>query len=294
MGTQPPTNPQNVNPQMHGSAPPIAPMAAKKGLGPLGWILVTLGALFAVFVVVILAGGLFIMHKVKQSGLDPDLMKRNPALAVTKLISTVNPNTEVLGVDESRGIIHVRDKQTGKTFTMNFEDAKHGRMVFQEDGKDAVTVTATGDGQKAHVVVQSKGKDALTLNASADEKNGRVDIRTSDGTATFGTGAANAPSWLPAYPGSQPEGLVGAATRDTTSGSFHFLTNDGIEKVASFYKAALKSAGLKIDSITSSEASGKVGGGLVAADTAKQRNVMIGYALENGKTNVTVGFSEKK
>lgn len=286
MATVPP-----ANPQMYGASfqPPV-----KKGLGPLGWILIVLGSLFMLFVLVILAGGYFIVHKVRQAGLDADLMKRNPGLAVTKLITTVNPNTEVLNVDESRGIIHIRDKQNGKTYTMNFEDAKRGKMVFQEDGKDAVTLTATGDGQKAKVVVQSNGKDALTLNASGDENTGTLDIKTADGTTKLGAGAANAPSWLPVYAGSKPEGLIGADTVEGTTGSFHFVTKDAPEKVTAFYKDALTSAGFKLGTTTRSETGGKVSGALSAEDAMQERNVLIGYESEDGATRITVGFSQKK
>jgi hypothetical protein len=280
---------------MYGASPqpPI-----KKGLGPLAWVLIILGSLFVLFVLTIVAGGIFIVHKVKQAGLDPDLMRRNPGLAVTKLITTVNPNTEVLNVDESRGIIHIRDKQNGKTYTMDFEDAKRGKMVFQEDGKedgkDALTLTATGDGHKGKVVVQSNGKDTLTLNASGDEKTGTLDIKTADGTTKLGAGAANAPSWLPVYPGSRPEGLIGADTAEGSTGSFHFITKDGVEKVASFYKNSLTAAGFKLGTTTTSEAGGKISGGLSAEDEAKNRNVLIGYEFENGASSVTVGFSQKK
>src|SRR5690349_17657241 len=99
MATVPP-----ANPQMYGASPQLP---TKKGLGPLAWVLIILGSLFMLFVLAIMAAGFFIVHKVKQAGLDPDLMKRNPGLTVTKLITTVNPNTEVLDVDESRGIIHI-------------------------------------------------------------------------------------------------------------------------------------------------------------------------------------------
>jgi hypothetical protein len=286
MATVPP-----VNPQMYGASPqpPV-----KKGLGALAWVLIILGSLFLLFVLTIVAGGFFLVHKARQAGLDPDLMKRNPGLAVTKLITTVNPNTEVLSVDESRGIIHIRDKQNRKTYTMNFEDAKRGKMMFQEDGKDALTLTATGDGQKAKVVVQSNGKDTLTMNASGDGKTGTLDIRTADGTTRLGAGAANAPSWLPVYPGSQPEGLIGANTAEASTGSFHFATKDTPEKIAAFYKHALIATGFKLGTTTTSEAAGKVTGAFSAEDEANNRNVLIGYETENGATSITVGFSQKK
>jgi hypothetical protein len=291
MATVPPANPQ----QIYGASPHMAQQPpVKKGLGPLAWVLIILGSLFMLFVVTIMAAGFFIVHKVKQAGLDPDLMKRNPGLAVTKLITSVNPNTEVLDVDESRGIIHIRDKENGKTYTMNFEDVRRGKMVFQEDGKDALTLTATGDGQKGKVVVQSNGKDTLTLNASGDGKTGTVDIKTSDGTTKLGSGAANAPSWLPVYPGARPEGLIGADTADAITGSSHFVTKDTPEKVATFYKNALSAAGFKLGTTTPSEPGEKVSGALNAEDESKKRNVVIGYGVENGATSVTVGFSQKK
>jgi hypothetical protein len=286
MATVPPTNPQ-----MYGAAPqpPV-----KKGLGPIAWVLIILGSLFMLFILTIMAAGFFIVHKVKQAGLDPDLMKKNPGLAVTKFITTVNPNTEVLNVDESRGTIHIRDRQNGKTYTMNFEDVKRGKMVFQEDGKDALTLTATGDGQKGKVVVRSNGKDSFTLKASGDGKTGAVDIETADGTTKLGSGAANAPSWLPNYPSSEPQGLIGADSAEASTGSFHFVTKDAPEKVNTFYKNALTAAGFKLDPTNPSEAVGKVSGGLSAEDEANKRNVVIGYGIENGATSVTVGFSQKK
>ena len=284
--------PTPITPQNYG-APFQAPVP-KKGLGPLAWVLIILGSLFMLFVLSIVAGGLFIFHKVKQAGLDPDLMRRNPALAMTKLITTVNPNTEVLGVDESRGIIHIRDKQTGKNYTMNFEDAKRGKMVFQEDGKDAVTLNASADGNRAKLTVQSNGKDAMVLNASGDGTIGTVDIKTADGTARIGAAAAKAPDWLPVYPGSHPDGLVGADSSQGSGGSFHFVTRDPIENVTKFYKENLKSAGLTIGSTTTSESNGKTSSGLVAEDQARGRHVLVGCDLENGETSVTIAFSEKK
>ncbi|MFL6350277.1 MAG: hypothetical protein ACJ74Z_00290, partial [Bryobacteraceae bacterium] len=275
MATVPPANP-DANAQIYGAPPHMAQQPpVKKGLGPLAWVLIILGSLFMLFVLAIMAVGFFVVQKVKQAGLDPDLMQRNPGLAVTKFITAVNPNTEVLNVDESRGTIHIRDKQNGKTYTMSFEDVKRGKVVFRENGKDAMTLTATGDGQKAKVVVESGGKDALTLNASGDGKTGTLDIKTVDGTTRLGAGAANAPSWLPMYPGSEPEGLIGADTADAATGSFHFITKDAPEKVASFYKNALRAAGFKVGTTTTSETGGKVSGALSADNDANRQNVLI-------------------
>ncbi len=270
------------------------PLPVKTGLGPLAWILIIVGGLFTICAVVLIVGGMFLVHKVKQAGFDPDLMRKNPVLAASKIVTTANPNTEVISVDEGRGIIHVRDKQTGKTFTMNFSDVKQGKMVFQEDGKDAVTISASGDGQRGSVVVQANGKDVVTMAASGDDKTGTVEIKTKDGIGTFGAGAGKAPSWMPLYPGSQPEGLVGSDTAEGTAGSYHFLTKDPIDKVVAFYKEQLKAAGLKVGSTTTNDADGSVSGALQAEDTVNKRTVLIGYNTENGSTSVTAAFNQKK
>lgn len=290
MSTTPPVNPTPY------ASPPSAPpqLPVKQGLSPLAWGLIIVGGLFTLCIILFVAGGMFLFHKVKQAGFDPDLMRKNPSLAVSKMITSANPNTEVVNIDEAKGIIHIRDKQTGKTFTMNFADAKSGKMVLQEDGKDAVTITATGDGQKANVVIQSAGKDTVTMNASGDGKNGTVEIKTADGVSTVGEGAANAPAWMPVYPGSQPEGLVGADTAEGATGSFHFVTKDAIERVTDFYKERLKTAGLKVGSSTTNDADGSVSAVMQAEDAAKGRTALIVCNSENGGTSVTASFKQAK
>lgn len=290
MATTPPGNPH-----ANGAPPSLQPqLPVKTGLGPLAWVLIIVGSLFTICMVVLIAGGLFLTHKVKQAGFDPELMRNNPSLAVAKMITAANPDTEVVNIDDAKGVIHIRDKQTGKMFTMNFADVKAGKMVFQEDGKDAVTITATGDGEKANVVVQTNGKNTMTMNSSGDDKNGTVEIKTSDGIERVGAGAAKTPAWMPAYPGSQPEGLVGADTAEGTTGSFHFVTKDPIEKVTEFYKEQLKAAGLKVASSTTNDADGSISGALEAEDAGKGRKVLIGYNTEDGGTSVTASFTEPK
>ncbi len=114
---------------------PVDPYPPKKKSSPWLWILggclglVVLGGL-------IIAGlGVWGYQKVKSSG-ELDLMKRNPAAAVAKIAIKNNPNLEFVSMDEDKGIMTVRDKKTGKTVTMNFEDIKNGRVSFEgEDGE---------------------------------------------------------------------------------------------------------------------------------------------------------------
>lgn len=121
------------------AAEPAPP--SKRKMGPLGWILIIVLGLFVLGTLVVVGGGLFVYQKVKHAGLDPELMKNQPALAVSKMIAAANPDVEVLNVDESRGLITFKEKSTGKTITLNFEDAKRGKIVFQEEGGKGETAT---------------------------------------------------------------------------------------------------------------------------------------------------------
>jgi len=132
MSTQPPMPP-----------PPGYPLPPQKS-SALKWILIGVGGFFVVLVLCVVGAGFFVVHKAKQAGLDSDLIKRNPALAIAKMAVAANPNLETVSADEGRQEITIRDKQTGKVTTMSFEDAKKGKFVFKEDGKEAVTITSGG------------------------------------------------------------------------------------------------------------------------------------------------------
>ena len=53
------------------------------------------GVVVVIVVVVLIAGGLFVAHKVKQAGFDPELWQKNPAVAASKMITALNPDLEV-------------------------------------------------------------------------------------------------------------------------------------------------------------------------------------------------------
>src|SRR5947209_6069870 len=127
----------------------------KKKVCPLVWVLIGIGAFLMIIVLAVVGAGFFLVHKVKQAGLDPDLIRKNPALATVKMMAALTPDIEVMSIDENRGIVTVHDKKQDKTFTVNLEDAKKGKFVFQENGKDAITLNATGDGKTGAVEIKS-------------------------------------------------------------------------------------------------------------------------------------------
>ncbi len=120
--------------------PPPAPLPPPKKSNVLKWVLIGIGVCFMLFVVAIVGLGLFVAHKAKQAGLDPDLIKRSPALAAAKLMVAANPDVEMVSADEGKQVMTIREKKTGKVFTMSFDDAKNGKFTMTENGKATLTV----------------------------------------------------------------------------------------------------------------------------------------------------------
>ena len=128
--------------------PPAAPLPSRKKSNLLLWIILGVGGLVIIVGIGVIATGFFIAHKVKQAGFDTDLIKSNPAMAVTKMIATMNPDVEVLAIDDKSGMIKIKDKKSGKVTEINFEDAKNGNFSIKgDDGKEG-TVSISGGGGK--------------------------------------------------------------------------------------------------------------------------------------------------
>jgi hypothetical protein len=113
----------------------VAP--AKKGTSPIIWILGIVGGLFILGILVVALAVTFVVHKAKQAGLDPELMRNNPGLAISKMAAMANPDIDVLSTNDRAGTITVRDRKTGKVDTLTFDDVKNGhfKMSVQENGK---------------------------------------------------------------------------------------------------------------------------------------------------------------
>ena len=251
---------------------PYYPPPVKKKTSPIVWIVAGIGAFLALVVIAVAGAGFFLLHKVKQAGLDPDLMKRNPALAAVKMMAALTPDIEVQSIDESRGIVTVHNKKEGKTFTVNLEDAKKGKFVFQEEGKEAVTLNATGDG-----------------------KTGAVEIKSAEGTLKIGGGQnARVPTWVPDYPGSEPTVAYSAQSKDGESGSYQFKTKDAADKVAKFYEEGLKSSGMKISTTISASGGSGNGGMIIGEDEGKKHSTIVLLGSDEGSTTVSVTFTVKK
>ncbi len=146
--------------------------APKKKTSPIVWVLLVIGVIVLLFVLAIAGIGFFFVYKAKQAGIDPGLWQRNPSLAAAKMIAATNPDAEVVRADEGKGIVVIRQKSTGKTFTMNFEDIKKGRITFSDDEGATATVGGGAENLPAWVPVYSGVKPEVAVAGQSGEGAG--------------------------------------------------------------------------------------------------------------------------
>lgn len=259
----PPTTPIG-GPAGQPFAQPSYPPPPKKKSNVVVWVLAGCGTFVVLGVIAVMALSYFVWNKAKE-------FEKNPAFAVAKMMVSANPDVELVSADEEKGLITVKDKKTGEVLTVNLDDVENGKLTFNKDGEDS-----------------------LTFEAKGDETRGSLEVKSAKGTARFGSGSVSKlPDWLPAYPGSEPEGSYSAQTKDGDSGGFNFLTMDAPNKVISFYEEGLERAGLTVTTNIMQQ-SGKATGGMAAGeDSDKKRTAYINAVVGDEGTRVTVVFTTK-
>ncbi len=190
-------------------AQPLPVATAQRKTSPIVWILIIVVGLFVLAGIGTVIGGYFLVHKVRQAGLDPDLIQRNPGLAISKMVVAALPNAEVVKTDEGAGTITVRDKTTGKVVTMSFDDARKGKFSFQAEGPD---------------------HEKASIEVGGSETNVPSDVPVYPGAKVQGNFSVS---------GNGPEGQGSAA-------QYQFTTLDPPSKVLDYYHEKLESSGMKL------------------------------------------------
>ena len=252
------------------SVPPPVNIGAPKKRGPLFWILAGCGTLVVIAGIVIAVGGFWAFRAAKQAGLDPELLQKNPAMAVAKMMVAANPDLEFVSVDDARGIITVRDKKTGKKLTVNLAEAQKGKFVFEDETGQKVEMQAQGEGDKAS-----------------------IDIKSAEGRMTLGANT-QLPEWLPNYPGAEGAGTFGITSKEGSAATYTFKTNDTVEDVVSFYEDALKNEGLEVQKQATQLPGQGAGAVLGAKDSSSQRTATITVTRQGDATAVFMVFESKK
>lgn len=247
--------------------PPLPASQPVKKSNALMWILLCVGGLVFMIALAIGVSSYFVYRTVKKAGFDPELMRNNPGLALARMATSLNPDTEVVSTDNAAGTIVVRERSTGKIVTMKFDPNKKTMVVVGDDGKEA------------------------KITASGDSENGRVEVQGPDGTVTFGATSGNSgPAWLPVYPGSAPSGTISSQTPEGSENTYAFKTADAPSKVLSYFQDQLKSEGFTVNLA----ASGEQGGMLQAEHSGKKRNVVVTVGSSSEGTAASITAIEKK
>jgi len=253
MSTMPPNMPPQMQPQ-----PP-----APKKTSPLVWILGGVAVLFFGGMLTCGIVGYIAMRAVKNAGFDPDLMKRNPGIAMVKMATALNSNLELVSSNDRTGTVTMRDKTTGKTITYRFDEATKTLQIVGDNGEQ---MTFSGDG-----------------------KNGSVTVKTADGTVQSGPAAGAAPAWVPVYPGASSQSTLSSQTKEGNTHQFTFKTGDAVGKVVEYYQSQLKGAGFNVTLVSS----GDQGGMVSAEDGGKKRTIVVAVSASGGGSEGSVTSVEK-
>jgi hypothetical protein len=196
-----------------GQTPPMqaAPAALPRKTSPLIWILIIVLGIFVLGFVGVVGTGFFIARKIS----------RNPAAAAARLAALANKNVDVVSEDDDAGTITLRDRRTGKTVTMTFDQAKGGRFSLSAEGDDGKTATmefgASSGTLPSWVPAYPGSSPQFNITARGD---------TNDGAG---------------------EG-----------GNFTFTTSDPSSRVLSFYQDKARDMGMKVNLTSTTADAGMV------------------------------------
>ncbi len=144
--------------------------SAKKS-SPLLWVLAAVAGILVLIGIALLVGGLFLAQRARQAGFDPDTIGRNPGAALARLVTMMNPNTDVVSVDDAKGTVTVRDRKTGKIITLRFDDLRKGKISINSEDGGSVTVNSGEEARVPRWLPSYPGAKA-TANVSVQAENG--------------------------------------------------------------------------------------------------------------------------
>ena len=210
MATTPPPAP--------GSAPP-----AKKKSNLVLWIIIGVFAFFMLIGVVIVGGMYFIWNKVQDVTSE---MEGNPALAITKMITAINPDLEVISVDEANNKIKIRQKSSNKTIELDLDRIKEGNLSAVFEGED--------------------GPETFELNT---DDAGSVEMKSGDRTVKIGPDSGEIPTWVPKPTDVPIKQLMQSQTGTQSMGAFSYPSTQPAKDVLDFYEKEAAAAGLNSKSL---------------------------------------------
>lgn len=272
MSNEIPPVPQAPQPAYAAPQPPVPPK--KKGLPALAWVGIGCGTIVLLVIIGLVALGSFAVHKAKQAGFDPALWKKNPTAAAAKIVTTMNPDVEVVSTDNDSQTITLRNKKTGKTITVDLQDVKDGKFRFSDDkGKESTISIDTGSDKNG-------------------EESGTLNIKSSEGNFNISTGskADKLPEWVPLYKDIVPAKVMVITADKGSSGGYSIVVKDSVEIAALLMEQKLKDGGFTVSKNSYSMNDKK----MVNMSGQKGGNISINVIVTNTDegTGISITFSE--
>lgn len=245
----PPPAMQQAPPAQPGMMMPPPAVAGARKTSPIVWILVVVLGIFLLGILGVLGTGFFVAHKLHQAGIDSDTIRRNPA-AVAARIAALAGNQDIVSEDDNAGTITLRDRQTGKTVTMSFDQAKGGKFSFTAQGDDGKTATMEfggGSGKLPSWIPSYPGSSPqFNITARGDSSDGAGE-----------------------------------------GGNFTFTTSDPAARVLSFYQEKAKDMGMRVNLTTTTSDAGMV---IASDDSNNRSlTAIVGNDSGKTTVNVTYG-----
>ncbi len=140
------------------------------------WILAAVGGVILLGIVAFGLLSYYVFKKVTE-------VATNPAAAAA-LISKIDPNLEVLDVDENKKVLRVRNRQNNEEVVISLADLQAGRLKISKEGKDGLESVEIGGQVKLpswmpkYPGVEMKGIGAMRSDKEGD--GGMFTFETSD------------------------------------------------------------------------------------------------------------------
>jgi hypothetical protein len=129
------------------------------------WILAAVGGMILLGVIAISLLTYYAVRTVQQ-------VATNPAAAAA-ILSKIDPNLEVLDVDEDKKIIRVRNKRNNEETILNLNDIMSGRLKISHEGRDGTeTVEIGGKVNLPGWLPKYPGVDVKGIGAMSSDKEG--------------------------------------------------------------------------------------------------------------------------
>jgi hypothetical protein len=156
-----------------------------------------------------------------------------------------------------------------------------------------VELVSTDEG-KREMTVRNKKTGKVYAMSFEDAKNGKFTMKEDGKTTLTVGGKAKVPSWVPDYPGSDPQGAFSAQGEDGVGGTFAFKTKDSSDKVVKYFQDQFKASGLNVTSNITNQNGQSTAGILSAQDEFRKHNVTVIVGVDSGETNVAVTYATSK